>query len=113
MTTRAELDAIIATRQAALQRARGGATDVAERVTPSANPPAFAHSTPPKNLLVETLTSEPWRPQPVPPPARAALRNPRPPPHYLAGEPEPWRDHVGPDGLIAPGAGRGPWWGPI
>jgi hypothetical protein len=49
-----------------------------------------------------------------PPPAPPARKpNPRPPAHYLAGPREEWRDHVSPSGFIAPGAGRGDWWGPI
>jgi hypothetical protein len=29
------------------------------------------------------------------------------------GPREEWRDHVSPDGFVAPGAGRGDWWGPV
>jgi hypothetical protein len=47
------------------------------------------------------------------PAIRAAVLSRRPPQSWLAGEREEWRDYVSPSAFIAPGAGRGNYWGPI
>jgi hypothetical protein len=104
-----EIDAAIAQAREAFQRLRGVAGT--GPATPTALPATapVAHPAPPA-------------PRPAPAPVitaadrearRAELLSKRPPQSWLAGDREDWRDHISPCGFVAPGAGRGDWWGPI
>jgi hypothetical protein len=107
MKTRAEIDALIASRRAKLAGVRGGA----------AAQPGVCKSA--------KLADLPTPPKPAaavapPPPKPAACIDPnqvRPPPHYLKGEPEPWRPWVDANGVrsgLCAGTGYGGVdWGPI
>lgn len=106
MTTRAEIDAAIAAGREAFQRLRGR--------------PRLGYVTPPARVAI---AAKPEPVMPAPPVCMAQTPSPRqpdrsepdrrPPAHWLAGEREEWQEHVSASGFIAPGAGRGGFWGPI
>jgi hypothetical protein len=98
--TRAELDAVIAARRATLVQARKGTSPASPTASPATAPVAHPTAAAPRPAPVITAGDDREARHPQ-------LRNARPPAHYLAGEREPFREHVSPSGFVAPGAGRG------
>jgi len=113
--SRPDIDTAVADARAIFQRLRSGASAPPAVSPAKAEPPPAA----PAQVAAPSLAGSVHesRAQEIAADRdarRAELRRQRPPSHYLANNDDAaWRDHVGADGTVAFGAGRGDWWGPI